>query len=169
MSIIDAQQALQIAHHALQQSPVRSDPLFAPWPQAVLGQPLQVMTVFRQPSYWLVPVLIRNRAAGFVRILPDGTVSAVGAFYRDPSKIESSPLVVTGISAAEASLNVRALVHAEQGEVAEDPVFVHDGPPGREAWLVEVRRQGHPTRWIFAGPGGVYERPAGQARDESLE
>jgi hypothetical protein len=28
-------------------------------------------------------------------------------------------------------------------------MYVHDGPPGREAWVIEVSRQGRATRWIF--------------------
>jgi hypothetical protein len=49
-------------------------------------------------------------------------------------------------------------------------MFVHDGPPGREAWLVPVAvGGGRITRWIFVSEGGIYERTAGELRAESRE
>ena len=44
------------------------------------------------------------------------------------------------------------------GAAIDDPVYVHDGPPGREAWLVRVREADGPPQTLFVGPGGMYER-----------
>ena len=37
------------------------DPKFTPWREAILGEPVLVMTVHKEPSYWNVPVLIRGQ------------------------------------------------------------------------------------------------------------
>ena len=33
--------------------------------------------------------------------------------------------------------------------VADEPMYVHDGPPGREAWLLRVRDRDGATRLVF--------------------
>lgn len=142
---------------------------FAPWSKATLGQPVLVRTVHGNPSYWSVPVLIRGRAAGFVRVLGTGEVAALGTFYQNSAEIDACPTTMTGIDQDEARSRSQKLIHPEEGETASDPVFVHDGPPGREAWLIEVLKKGKPYRWIFVTPAFVYERFAGQLLDETLE
>jgi hypothetical protein len=166
---VSSDQALDYAREEIRQTQIERDPVFVPWSGASLEQPVLVRDVFKNPSYWLVPVLIQERVAGFVRVLETGRVAAIGAFYQDPIEIEACPTTVTGIDAAEASRRAEERIHAEQGEVASDPVFVHDGPPGREAWLIEVIKEGRPCRWIFVTPAFVYDRLAGELLDEALE
>jgi len=60
-------------------------------------------------------------------------------------------------------------VRVESGDSALEPVYVHDGPYGREAWLVEVLRNGRPNRWIFVTPAFIYERTCGEMRDTTRE
>jgi hypothetical protein len=164
---LSAAQALGIAQKDLAQSPVHQDPLYAPWSNASLEQPILVSTVFKQPSYWLVPVMIKKHAVGFVRVLMTGAVAAIGVLYRDASQIGACPSTVTWLTSTDA--RVQAQTQLQPGETLSEPIYVHDGPPGHEAWLVIVRREGRPQRWLFIGPGGFYERPAGQMRDTSLE
>lgn len=166
---ISADQALEMAKEEIGRLLIQGDPMFAPWSDASLGQPVLVKDVFRNPSYWVVPVLVQERVTGFVRVLLTGRISAVGTFYRSPEQIEACPVVVTGIDAAEASRQAGERIRPAQGEAASDPVFVHDGPPGREAWLIEVLKDGKPSRWIFVTAAGIYERPAGELLDEALE
>jgi hypothetical protein len=109
-----------------------------------------------------VPVYDSAELAGFIRVLSDGRIAAAGVFGG------SEPLI-TGISASEAARLARERIHPERGETAFDPLFVHDGPPGRELWLVRAAAGGRVTRWIFVARGGVYERLAGDLRDDSLE
>jgi hypothetical protein len=167
--LIDEEQALQNASEELRRIPLRGDPLFDPWLTASLGRPVLVRDLTRQPSYWVVPVVFGSRACGFIRVLGSGQISAFGAFYRDPGQLDGCPSTVTGIEADEAARRARARIGPEQGEVASDPVYVHDGPAGREAWLVEMLRGGIPSRWIFVTPAFTYERPAGQLRDQGRE
>ena len=132
------------------------------WPQlgelaGTAGEPALVHTVSGEPSYWTVPVLQSGRVVGFLRVLGDGRMAASGVYGA----------AMPGVSADEAARSAGERLHAD--ETALEPLFVHDGPPGREVWLVRVRRGGRVTRWLFVAPGGVYERPAGEPRDESRE
>ena len=165
---ITSDQAIEIAKKEVERLLVEADPLFAPWSDGTLGRPIIVKDVFKKPSYWIVPILIHQRVAGFVRVLGTGRVAAIGTFYRHPNQIETCPTTVTGIDAAEALRLAKEKIKQELGEAASDPVFVHDGPPGREAWLVEVIKEGRPIRWIFATAAGTYERPAGTILSETL-
>lgn len=54
-------------------------------------------------------------------------------------------------------------------ELASEPVFVHDGPIGKKAWLDEVSMHGKPSRWIFVSRELVYERRAGETRDSTID
>lgn len=169
MEFISADQALEIATEEIRLFLIQGDQLYAPWSDATLGQPVLTLDILKQPSYWIIPVLIKERVAGFVRVLGLGEVSAIGTFYRDSKHIISCPTIITGIDISEASRRAKGRIHLEQGEIALEPVFVHDGPPGREAWLIEVTREGKPNRWIFVTPAFIYERQAGTLLDEDLE
>jgi hypothetical protein len=162
------EQAKELAAEEIKLSQIRKEPIFTPWREASLGTPVLVRNLFKEPSYWLVPVLRHGQVIGFVRVLGSGKVAHIGTFYQDPSKIEG-PTTITGIESTEASRKAVERIHRDQGESALDPIFVHDGPVGREAWLIEVVKDHIPIRWIFVTPGFVYERPAGEMLDEALE
>jgi hypothetical protein len=130
------------------------DPLFAPWAAAQVGEPVLVRTVSGQPSYWTVPVELEGRAIGFVRVSLDGRALAAGARYRDPNRTATAPALVTGVSAEDARRS--ALANESDGSTAGEPVYVHDGPPGREAWLVEVHPPGQAVRRVFVTAAGTY-------------
>jgi hypothetical protein len=132
------------------------DALFAPWAGASVGEPVLVRTVAGAPSYWLVPVELHSRAIGFVRVTTEGKAVASGAFYREPDRLDDAPRVVTGITAAEAQEVASAA--AGPDAVLDEPVFVHDGPPGREAWLVRTQQPDGQSRSLFVTAAGWYER-----------
>ena len=58
-----------------------------------------------------------------------------------------------------------ALAAAPVGSTADEPVYVHDGPPGREAWLVRVHSRDFGTRQILVTRGGAYERRPTASQD----
>lgn len=159
--MIDARQAREEAGRQLTGGPHLGDPAFAAWQGAAAGEPLLVRDLAGRPSYWLVPVVAAGRTVGTVRVLEDGRVAALEA--------PRPGATVSSLDAAEAARRAAREVDAEGGESAAEPELVHDGPPGREAWRIEVSREGRPARWLFVTPGGVYERPAGEVRDEGLE
>lgn len=113
--------------------------------------------------------MIQGRVAGFLRILGTGRLADIGNYYRNPDEIKSCPNVLTGIDAQEAEHRARKKIIPEPGEVASGPVYVHDGPIGREAWLIETFKENKPYRWIFITSASIYERPAGNLLDEAVE
>lgn len=133
------------------------DPLFSPWAQANVGEPVLVKTVDGRPSYWLVPVEFESRTIGFVRVTQTGKAVAAGVLYRDPAQLETAPRTVTGITSAEALSSIKDMVGRE--DVVGEPRYVHDGPPGREAWMIAVRKPSGVERILFVTSGGWYERP----------
>ena len=167
--MVSREEALQIAARETRQGPALVDPLFAPWRSASLGEPVLVSDLWKQPTYWLVPVELGGRAIGYVRVLGTGRVGAMGVYYRNPAQLETAPATVTGIDSVEAARQAAIRIDPTRGETARPPIYVHDGPPGREAWLVEVVQDRRPVRWLFITQGGVYERPAGSTLDEGLE
>jgi hypothetical protein len=104
-------------------------------------------------GYWLVPGLAGDRIVAIARVLPDGMLATVGEVERPAV---DAAQVVTGLSAAQA----REALGAGEARVSE-PMLVHDGPVGREAWLSVVTTPGSAARWLFATAGGTYERAAG--------
>jgi hypothetical protein len=167
--VIDAAEARRVAQMELSTLIQDDDEQFAPLRQATIGDPVLVHTVFGEPSYWMAPAYIGEHVAGFVRVLGSGRVASVGTFYTNRSRLSSCPAIVTGIDNAEAARRAAGRIRVDEGDVALEPVYVHDGPYGREAWLVEVRRADHPGRWIFVTPAFTYERASGDTRDTTRE
>lgn len=131
------------------------DPHFAIWADAAVGDPVLVHEPGGRPAYHTVPVELGGRTIGFVRVSDDMTVTAAGAFYRNPRRLENCPLVVTGITASEARSAAAAAAGMAEVEL-EDPIYVHEGPPGREAWSVTTTSG--PRRRFVVTAGGVEER-----------
>jgi hypothetical protein len=156
---VDAERARHLAELQRKRWPAR-DPHFAPWSAASTGEPVVVSSITGEPEYWTVPIEARGRAVGFVRVTGDGTVAAAGALYRDPRHLEACPAVVTGITAEAAARAAAAAVGVTADRVAS-AVYVHDGPPGREAWSVLVATDDGP-RHLLVTAAGVQERSAGQ-------
>lgn len=132
-----------------------------------MGHPVIVKNLLKRPSYWLVPININQHVAGFIRIHLSSKIISVGTFYRDSGTIKNCPKVVTRITATEALRIAKEKISPKLGETAEDPIFVHDGPIGRETWLIEVIKNDTPIRWIFVNSDGTYERPAGTHIDKT--
>jgi hypothetical protein len=137
------------------------DPLFEQLKNAIAEQPILVKNVFRSPSYWIVPLLKESQMVGFVRVLLNGKVAHIG-IYNKPGKLGRSPAFITQVESTEASKLASKRIREDIGESGSEPVFVHDGPIGKEAWLVEVSKDGKPNRWIFVSGNSIYERCAGE-------
>jgi hypothetical protein len=152
-------EARTAASQELHSAPVRVDPQFAVFAAASLGEPLLVHNVAKQPSYWLVPVVLVGKVVGSIRVSATGGVAAIASYCRDAGDLPRCPDVVTRISADEAERRAALQLDAASGEVTSPPVYVHDGSPGREAWLVETYAHGRSARRIFVTPFKMYERP----------
>jgi hypothetical protein len=141
----------------------------ADWPRGRWGEAIPVSDTARRPSYWLVPYWVDDRAVGFARIHAEGRLLAIGSLGQPGRALEHYPKTVTGVPATRAWEIFEDCVRLEAGETAAKPIYVHDGPPGREAWLVETTRGGRPHRWVFVTAAGCYERSAGTALADDLE
>jgi hypothetical protein len=118
---------------------------------ATAGTPLLVEKVEKGPYYWLVPAERGSQLVGAVRVSPRGDLLSVGRLDRGRWGD-----VITGITAAEAATIAAPLIDGSSGETASEPRFVSDGPPGREAWLVEIIRPDTTVRKLFITRGGTY-------------
>jgi hypothetical protein len=77
---VNCDQALEIAKAGIKQTEGQRNLAYTSWIDASLGQPVLVEDVFKAPSYWIVPILIQEQVAGFVRVLGTGKVTAIGTF-----------------------------------------------------------------------------------------
>jgi hypothetical protein len=125
------------------------DPPGEVWRRSRPGEAVLVRTFEGEPSYWLVPMQESGRLVGFVRVTPAGRVAAAGAHRAGSGGLS----VVTGITAEEAAS--RAIAANPGGSLVGEPVFVHDGPPGREGWRVEVEGPDGTSRLLLVTPGGI--------------
>jgi hypothetical protein len=144
----------------------RTDAMSVPWRAASLGEPFVVHTVERQPSFWLVPVLRGGSVLGSIEIGPDGALWGQSFFYTSPDSLEDCPAVVSRIPAGEARALSAPLLARYPGAEASPPLYVHDGPRNRLAWMLEVTRAGELLSRVFVTPGHAWERRPGEPPPE---
>jgi len=161
--MIDKEEAKKRAQNGALLLGISGEREFEDWSSVIAGEPVLVHNLMGEPSYWVVPLLKDNTLVGFARIGKDGEIEAIGSL--------SGATTVTGIDAEEALKLLKSQVELEEGEELSPPLYVHDGPPGKEAWLFVTRKHGRPWRWIFVTPAFVYERRAGQVPrvEENIE
>src|ERR1700674_2097842 len=107
---------------------------------AQAGSLVPVYTVETKPAYSLVPFLRQGSLVGICRILDSGEVITVGPSRPGATNAAAS---VTGLTRDEAV--------AKAGPEAGEPLLVHDGPPGREAWMFHT-----PAGRVFIAGSGAY-------------
>ena len=163
--MIEPNAARERAEEALHASIAAADPLFTVWRGLAAAPPRLVEDLSGQAAYWVVPFLSGSHAVGFARVHLDGTVAAIGVTCRTPETPALCPTPVFALSPQAVGDLVRAGVQIGPDEILVPPRLVHDGPPGREAWLTESRVGDRAHRWIFTGPGGSYVRSPGTIAD----
>ena len=154
--MIDADAARASAVRELESGPQNDDDQFATWRGATVGEPQLVHDELGQPGYWLVPIERQGTAVGAIRILSSGRAAASIAYRAGSNVLELTPARVLELAAS--------VVADDRLEQLGEVLLVHDGPPGREAWRVELRVAGKLQRWIFVTPGGIYQRSPGDER-----
>jgi hypothetical protein len=148
--LVDADTARAAARREIKTGPYADDPQFRTWRSAALGEPRLVYDPRGQPAYWLVPVQCRGTNIGAVRVLASGRAAALIAYRAGSDLLALNP--------AQILEQAGSAIAEHRGERAGAVLLVHDGPPGREAWRVEVLRDDQILRWIFVTPGGIYQR-----------
>jgi hypothetical protein len=160
--MIPAPQAMAIAQSCFAGILLHDDSsMIGPWREAVLGDPILVRTVELKNSFWIVPVERPGQALGYISIGPDGRVMGYAYLYHNPADLSVCPALATRISAEEARELADDLLKAYGGARFSDPVFVHDGPTSRLAWMIEVRAEDELVSRVFVTPGYAYERRIG--------
>lgn len=144
MSVVDAETARRAAER--QRAAADTEP---GWQAATVGNPQLVRTVAGRPSYWMCPIIGGHGLCGFVRVTGGGAVAAYGRLGGPGG----GPSVVTWLTAEQALQTARD--RSPEDAVLGEPMYVHDGPPGREAWRVDVT-VGGALIVLLVGPGGAY-------------
>jgi hypothetical protein len=161
--IIPVSQALAIAQSYFNSILQHDDSLMiSPWREAALGDPVLVRTVESRPSFWIIPVERPGQVLGHINIGPDGRVMGYAYLYQNPANLSVCPPLATRISAEEARELANDLLKNYRGARFSTPVFVHDGPHSRLAWMIEVRVEDELVSRVFVTPGYAYERRIGE-------
>lgn len=147
---------VRAAERALAESPVKDDPKFAALKTARPGKPVQVRTSEGEGAYWLVPLLIGDKACGLVQVERDLRVSRVSTFGASPedrgslvdaSFFEKPPLeAINSIKARYPGMRISA------------PFFSYDRSPSKWGWIVRLKDGRQVT--VFISPAGWYEQSA---------
>lgn len=164
--MIGRDEAEAVARAALAARVRTGDPLLKPWREIAVGAAVAVYDVAGPQSYWLAPLVAGDQTVGFVRVGLNGEIEALGITCRGPTTSQRCPPVASGTEPQEALARARDEGGLAAGEQLAPPRLVHDGPHGREAWLVESTIEGRPYRWFFVTPTGLYIRPAGVRHSE---
>ncbi len=159
--MISENDALMAAERALLHDVGADNEEFAQWPDLSASSVHLVHDLTGAPSYWLVSLSSGDHVVGFARVMSDGAVAAVGLTCQTPEAPQDCPTPVFAMTQAAVQETISAALPEPEDQTGTTPLLVHDGPPGREVWWVENRKNGSPYQWLFVGPGGLYERPAG--------
>lgn len=166
--MISSSQATYLAQAYLADLRSWSDPNLKAWKEADIGTPLLVHTTEREPSFWIVPVSLGRRVIGEIEVGLEGSILGHSYFCRDPSDL-SCPSVVTRITSEEALRQAEDHLkdYREKKVDISEPLFTHDGPRNRLAWMIEVIEKGEPKTRFFVTPGYVYKKRAGEKSELS--
>lgn len=128
--------------------------------EACPGEPEPVLTPDGMPGYFLIGDRRDNGVVAVARVRLDGRVATVA---RLAAQAADCAAVVTGLDTARVAALAPEIARRHGGSLAGEPRLVHDGPVGREAWLLVVDVPDKGRRWVFATAGGSYERAVGTA------
>lgn len=106
-------------------------------------------------GYWLVAGRSDDAIRAVARVLRDGRVATVGHISAPATDAAEA---VTGLSHARVASLTSGIAREHGGRIVSGPVLVHDGPVGREAWLLVLQRESGETLRVFATAGGTYVR-----------
>jgi hypothetical protein len=122
------------------------------------GEPERVGTPDGALGYYLVPDRRDGGVVAVARVLPNGRVASVA---RLAAPTVDCAAAVTGLSAAQSLALADDVARRHGGTLVGEPCLVHDGPVGREAWLLVVQGPDDERHWVFATGGGTYARKPG--------
>lgn len=106
-------------------------------------------------GYWLVAGWSSRTIRALARVLRDGRVATVGQISAPATDAAHA---ATGLSSTRLASLKGEIASTYGGRIVSGPILVHDGPIGREAWMVVLQRESGETLHVFATAGGTYVR-----------
>jgi len=164
MQIRDPEAVRKVVASASKQSPVADDAKFSIVRDAEIGSPVMVYTPEGEPSFWMVPFVLKNSACGFAYVELSGKVSKFGIFGSTPE--DHSSWIDASFFKKPPDAIIVEIQAKFSGLTISKPVFSYDTSPARWAWRIEVKNKIRTI--IFITPGGWYERPS-EEKDISWE
>ena len=131
---------------------------------AEIGSPSMVYTPEGEPAFWIVPLLIENRACGFARVDMSGKVTQIGTFGSGPKDYVSWIDVAFFENPPSEMLAAIRTQHPEL-EMSE-PILSYDTSPLKWAWRLEMRKEGEIKIIVYVAPHGWYERYPGTGKPD---
>lgn len=119
-------------------------------------KPIVVKDLNGSPSYWLVPLVSKDRIVGFLRLGLEGELLAYGRFGQGQQLHDFPPL--SYLSEVTANKEIRK-AFGDIYEKISPPQLVHDGPVDRIAWLSVGKSLNRPRALLFWIFGASYSRP----------
>lgn len=161
---ISKTEARKLAERQFSKSIQEEDPVFHPWKESAIGEPILVRTVEGEPSYWTVPVTFKGKVIGFIDVDRNKSIPRYGAFGGTPNDLSTFPSVLTFTTPEEAFELAKNITAQYPGAKVSAPLFVYDGEPGRTVWMLKVESKGKTISRVFvAGGRYVYEKKAEEA------
>ena len=119
--------------------------------------PLVVADMDCKPSYWLVPLTVGDRLAGFIRLSTEGDLLSHGRFGQGQNLVDLPPL--SYLSREEADKELKANFGSGYQNMTAASL-VHDGPPERIAWMSIGESADDLRTLLFWTFGSSYSRSA---------
>ncbi len=143
-----------VASAALEQCLATGTRSFAALSQAEVGTPALVRSPMGDPVHWLVPLVIKDLACGFVQVDLSGRVTRIGTYGAGP-KDHASWFPASFFYAPPPNMLTEVEQRFNTLELT-DPILSYEGSPDRMAWRMEVSRVLSTKTVIYLTPGGWY-------------
>jgi hypothetical protein len=127
--------------------------------RGLVRDPVPVVGPDGRVDSFVVAVVVGDKLAGFVQLLPDGRLMRYASFQRRPDSIEGAPDAADWLDPQR----IRARAEARLGarESAGTPYLTFDRSPTRLAWLVPVVGAGGGERQLLVAGESVFEPSSG--------
>jgi hypothetical protein len=121
-------------------------------------KPLLVKNLEGGPSFWIIPVVNRDRLVGFFRLGLGGELLSSGRYGQGERLSEFPPHFYLSLDMAKIEIKK---AFGERYVNIEPPQLVHDGPIDRIAWLSKATDTNGQHMLLFWTFGTTYSRAEG--------
>lgn len=156
-------EAKEIAEWKFKQSLQENDPVFQPWNQSMIGEPILLRTVEEEPAYWIVPVIFKEKVIGDIYVDGNKSIPRYGVFGGTPDNMSEFPSLLTFTTPEEAFELAKNITAQYPNAKVSAPVFVYDEYPFATAWMFKVEKEGMIISRVFVEGELVYEKKPGES------